>query len=177
MKKALITGITGQDGAYLTELLLAKGYEVHGVKRRSSSLNTARIVAQAGSGRYAASLVSRLSLGGRRDWFLPSKDELNALYNYRAIRGMSSVPDGPYWSSTEAGRNIAWYQLFMDGTQFSDSYILAATTGPTSGTLCKASTSAAIKPSRSPKCLASSRAVASPTLRIPSAKMKRFRLV
>jgi len=43
MKKALITGITGQDGAYLTELLLAKGYEVHGVKRRSSSLNTARI--------------------------------------------------------------------------------------------------------------------------------------
>ncbi len=43
MKKALITGITGQDGAYLTELLLAKGYEVHGVKRRSSSFNTGRI--------------------------------------------------------------------------------------------------------------------------------------
>jgi GDPmannose 4,6-dehydratase len=43
MKKALITGITGQDGAYLAELLLAKGYEVHGVKRRSSMFNTARI--------------------------------------------------------------------------------------------------------------------------------------
>ncbi len=43
MKKALITGVTGQDGAYLTELLLGKGYEVHGIKRRSSSLNTARI--------------------------------------------------------------------------------------------------------------------------------------
>ena len=43
MKKALITGITGQDGAYLAELLLAKGYEVHGVKRRSSSFNTDRI--------------------------------------------------------------------------------------------------------------------------------------
>ncbi len=42
-KKALITGITGQDGAYLAELLLAKGYDVHGVKRRSSSFNTARI--------------------------------------------------------------------------------------------------------------------------------------
>ncbi len=39
-KIALITGITGQDGAYLAELLLAKGYIVHGVKRRSSSLNT-----------------------------------------------------------------------------------------------------------------------------------------
>ena len=43
MKKALVTGITGQDGAYLTELLLDKGYEVHGVKRRSSLLNTDRI--------------------------------------------------------------------------------------------------------------------------------------
>ncbi|MCL2332291.1 MAG: GDP-mannose 4,6-dehydratase, partial [Actinomycetia bacterium] len=42
-KVALITGITGQDGAYLAELLLNKGYEVHGIKRRSSSFNTARI--------------------------------------------------------------------------------------------------------------------------------------
>lgn len=43
MKKALITGVTGQDGSYLAELLLEKGYEVHGMKRRSSSYNTARI--------------------------------------------------------------------------------------------------------------------------------------
>jgi len=43
MKKALITGITGQDGSYLAELLLEKGYEVHGIKRRSSSINTERI--------------------------------------------------------------------------------------------------------------------------------------
>ncbi|MDN5249886.1 GDP-mannose 4,6-dehydratase [Betaproteobacteria bacterium LSUCC0117] len=43
MKKALITGITGQDGAYLAELLLNKGYEVHGIKRRTSLFNTARI--------------------------------------------------------------------------------------------------------------------------------------
>jgi GDPmannose 4,6-dehydratase len=43
MKKALITGITGQDGAYLAEFLLKKGYEVHGLKRRSSSFNTKRI--------------------------------------------------------------------------------------------------------------------------------------
>jgi GDPmannose 4,6-dehydratase len=42
-KKALITGITGQDGSYLAELLLAKGYEVHGIKRRASSFNTDRI--------------------------------------------------------------------------------------------------------------------------------------
>ena len=42
-KKALITGVTGQDGAYLAEFLLSKGYEVHGIKRRSSSFNTERI--------------------------------------------------------------------------------------------------------------------------------------
>ena len=43
MKKALITGITGQDGSYLTELLLKKGYEVYGLIRRSSSFHTGRI--------------------------------------------------------------------------------------------------------------------------------------
>ena len=43
MKKALITGITGQDGSYLAEMLLHKGYEVHGVIRRSSTFNTRRL--------------------------------------------------------------------------------------------------------------------------------------
>jgi GDPmannose 4,6-dehydratase len=42
MKKAVITGITGQDGSYLAELLLAKGYEVHGFVRRASTFNTGR---------------------------------------------------------------------------------------------------------------------------------------
>ena len=43
MKKALITGITGQDGSYLADLLVSKGYEVHGIIRRASTFNTARI--------------------------------------------------------------------------------------------------------------------------------------
>ncbi len=43
MKKVLITGITGQDGSYLAELLLSKGYEVHGIIRRASTFNTSRI--------------------------------------------------------------------------------------------------------------------------------------
>ncbi|MFV1594542.1 GDP-mannose 4,6-dehydratase, partial [Phaeobacter sp. JH20_31] len=43
MKKALITGVTGQDGSYLAEFLLEKGYEVHGLKRRASSFNTSRV--------------------------------------------------------------------------------------------------------------------------------------
>ncbi len=42
-KTALITGVTGQDGAYLAEFLLKKGYQVHGIKRRASSFNTTRI--------------------------------------------------------------------------------------------------------------------------------------
>ena len=42
-KRALITGVTGQDGSYLAEFLLKKGYEVHGIKRRSSSFNTKRL--------------------------------------------------------------------------------------------------------------------------------------
>src|SRR5258708_14131888 len=45
MKRALVTGITGQDGSYLAELLIAKGYEVHGIIRRSSSFNTQRLEA------------------------------------------------------------------------------------------------------------------------------------
>ena len=43
MRKALITGVTGQDGSYLAEFLLEKGYEVHGIKRRASSFNTQRV--------------------------------------------------------------------------------------------------------------------------------------
>jgi GDPmannose 4,6-dehydratase len=43
MKKAIITGVTGQDGAYLAEFLLSNGYELHGIKRRTSLLNTGRI--------------------------------------------------------------------------------------------------------------------------------------
>ena len=43
MKRALITGITGQDGSYLAELLISKGYEVHGIIRRASTFNTKRI--------------------------------------------------------------------------------------------------------------------------------------
>jgi GDPmannose 4,6-dehydratase len=56
MKKALITGITGQDGAYLADLLLSKGYEVHGIIRRSSSFNTGRI----------DPIIERYNRGGER---------------------------------------------------------------------------------------------------------------
>jgi hypothetical protein len=91
-------------------------------------VNTERIVAQGGPGTYAA---RRAWVRGGRvdDWYLPSKDELNALYNFHALDESDMIPEGTYWSSTEAWRNIAWYQLFRDGTQFSDSYILASKGG------------------------------------------------
>ena len=63
MKKAFITGITGQDGSYLAELLLEKGYEVHGIIRRSSSFNTTRI----------DHLINDLSLNGKFNFFNNSK--------------------------------------------------------------------------------------------------------
>jgi len=61
-RRALITGITGQDGSYLAEFLLEKGYEVHGIKRRASQFNTQRIdhitcVLAAGGTRLRGSLV------------------------------------------------------------------------------------------------------------------------
>lgn len=57
MKKALVTGITGQDGSYLTEFLLGKGYEIYGVMRRSSSFNTGRI-----DGLYQSAMRGRTKL-------------------------------------------------------------------------------------------------------------------
>lgn len=84
------------------------------------ALNTRLITAQNGSGRYAAAYVDSLVLNGRDDWFLPSKDDLSALYDYFALHGGPSMERAPYWSSSENGPNYAWYQLFQDGTQFTD---------------------------------------------------------
>jgi GDP-D-mannose dehydratase len=57
VKKALITGITGQDGSYLAELLLEKGYEVHGIKRRASLFNTDRFVLHYGDMTDSTNLI------------------------------------------------------------------------------------------------------------------------
>lgn len=84
------------------------------------AVNTALTVAQGGTGRYAASYVDDLVLGGHDDWFLPSRDELAALYDRFALTGRPAMERAPYWSSSENGPNYAWYQLFQDGTQFSD---------------------------------------------------------
>ncbi|MFM8793307.1 MAG: hypothetical protein ACKOFF_00160 [Acidimicrobiales bacterium] len=84
------------------------------------AINTRLIIAQNGEGRYAAAHVAAQTIGGRNDWFLPSKDELNALYDRFALHGRPFMEKAPYWSSSENGANYSWYQLFQDGTQFTD---------------------------------------------------------
>ena len=84
--------------------------------------NTRLIAAQSGAGRYAAGYVGALVHNGRDDWFLPSKDELSALYDYFALHARPRMEKVPYWSSSENGPKYAWYQLFQDGTQFTDEH-------------------------------------------------------
>ena len=84
------------------------------------AVNTAAIVAQSGPGSYAAAHVDSRVINGKSDWFLPSHSELNALYNFYALRGRPAMDKAPYWSSSENNSNYAWYQLFQDGTQFTD---------------------------------------------------------
>jgi hypothetical protein len=91
--------------------------------------NTANIVAQSGPGQYAAAFVDNLVRNNYDDWFLPSVDELNATYFTRAIKGVPKMPAVPYWTSSENSANYAWYQLFQDGTQFTDESGVGAITG------------------------------------------------
>jgi GDPmannose 4,6-dehydratase len=99
MKKALITGITGQDGSYLAELLLAKGYEVHGLVRRSSSFNTERLDAIY-QDPHAANYRLRLAYGDLEDGSslanLVKKIQPDEIYNLAAqshVRVSFDVPE------------------------------------------------------------------------------------
>jgi hypothetical protein len=82
--------------------------------------NTTAIVAQNGEGKYAAKFVDDYSANGKSDWFLPSRDELDVVYNASVTVGAPKVLPMPYWTSSENSAKYAWYQLFHDGTQFTD---------------------------------------------------------
>lgn len=121
---------TAQTSLYEGEAAVVQRQRVDAKAIGMGMINTARILAQMGPGTYAAARAWGYQNVGVNDWFLPSKDELNALYNFKATHNFQlPLPNGPVWSSTEAWKNIAWYQLFQDGTQFSDSYILASKGG------------------------------------------------
>lgn len=91
--------------------------------------NTTNIVAQSGPGQYAAAFVDNLVVNNYDDWFLPSVDELNAMYFTRAVKGVPKMSAVAYWSSSENSANYAWYQLFQDGTQFTDESGVGAIAG------------------------------------------------
>ena len=123
-------------GRYLEALPLTKGRGLPWAAKTAESVyvgenilrqgigwgreNTAAIVAQNGEGKYAAKFVDDFSANGKSDWFLPSRDELDAVYNASVIVGRPKVSAAPYWTSSENSAKYAWYQLFQDGTQFTD---------------------------------------------------------
>jgi hypothetical protein len=85
--------------------------------------NTQKIVDILGNGSYAAKLCSDLTLGGYSDWFLPSRDELNLLYENLHLKGLGSFEPDYYWSSSESGASGAWSQHFGNGSQSSFSKV------------------------------------------------------
>lgn len=84
------------------------------------AVNTAKIIAQNGEGRYAAAYVANLTLGGKSDWYLPSKDELDYAYHRATIGQWPTLYKAAYWTSSENSAAFAWYQMFQDSTQFTD---------------------------------------------------------
>ena len=85
--------------------------------------NTQKIINIQGEGSYAAKICFDLTQGGYSDWFLPSKDELNLMYENLYLKSFGSFkPDG-YWSSSEGVAGLAWVQYFDNGLQDSFSKV------------------------------------------------------
>ena len=84
----------------------------------SGKANTSAIIAAQGEGRYAATICAELDIGGYKDWFLPSKDELDAMYVNLRGAGLGGFSDAWYWSSSQIYYNyFAWYENFEVGFQ------------------------------------------------------------
>ena len=83
-------------------------------------VNTRQIVSVQGNGHYAASICDDYAGGGFGDWFLPSKDQLNKLYEHSQGYLANGIYGGVYWSSTEYDPGNAWVQDFANGQQYID---------------------------------------------------------
>ncbi len=111
MKRALITGITGQDGSYLSELLLAKGYEVHGIVRRSSTVNTERLTTAGADAVYEHDGGPHLHYGDLNDGTVLTRlvHEIrpDEVYNLGAMSHVQVSFDMPeYTASTNGGGTV-----------------------------------------------------------------------
>ena len=82
--------------------------------------NTTTIVSSQGAGSYAAKLCDDLNIDIYSDWFLPSKDELNQMYENLKEHGVGGFAEDEYWSSSEVNDNFAWGQDFTNSTQKSN---------------------------------------------------------
>ena len=113
MKKAFITGITGQDGYYLTKLLIEKDYEVHGTIRRSSTFNTSRIdglISQYSSDKllnlYYSDLLDSSSLSS-----LIQKIQPDEVYNLAAQSHVAVSFKNPYYSTSTSTAGVFYLKL------------------------------------------------------------------
>ena len=105
------TGIQWYNGTYTTTGATATAIG-------TGEANTQAIVASQDIGSYAAELCADLTLGGYRDWFLPSKDELNLMYVNLKVQGRGGFASAWYWSSSEGNFSYAWAQDFVIVNQF-----------------------------------------------------------
>ena len=87
--------------------------------------NTLDILNGCAESATAAELASDYVYGGYDDWYLPSKDELNAMYENLAVNNVGGFASDGYWSSSEASANYAWFQYFGSGYQFYDNKNIA----------------------------------------------------
>jgi hypothetical protein len=102
-------------GCYKESIFGARGTAIGTGKN-----NTQAIVASCLQGaNIAARLCTDYRGGGKSDWFLPSKDELNLLYKVLCEKGVGGFADDYYWSSSELAADFAWYQFFKNGYQHS----------------------------------------------------------
>jgi hypothetical protein len=97
----------GQEVTIDTEIAIGTG-----------KANTERIVNVQGEGNYAAKLCDDLTINGYGDWFLPSEDELNLMYENLHLKGLGSFEHDVYWSSSDYGTLVAWGQRFDYAVQF-----------------------------------------------------------
>lgn len=95
----------------------------------SGKSNTQNIIAVQGKGKYAAYICANYKGGGKSDWFLPSKEELEILYKFLVESGISGSSNDYYWSSTEYDADYAWYTgvnlSYPGGTKYSPNMVRA----------------------------------------------------
>jgi TolB-like protein len=108
------TEFAAQWGAY--EILVGGTETALGAGKRNTQLIVERL-RRLGETKKAAQLCTALDVNGYRDWFLPSRDELDLMYKNLKAKSLESFGNGWYWSSSEGNGNIAWGQYFSVGSQ------------------------------------------------------------